>query len=99
MTKSAMVLLEKLSPTSTGSRSRKAASTMPPNAWASRARADADRGPGTARADIQATVLLGHVEPRDRHLRAVGRHPLWMDQRRAFRDLFPNALEGNEDDC
>ncbi len=41
--------------------------------------------------DIQAAVLLGHVEPRDRHLREVGRHPLWTDQRRVFRRLFPNA--------
>ena len=38
--------------------------------------------------DIQAAVLLGKVEPRDRHLRAIGRHPLWSDQRRAFRVLF-----------
>ena len=41
--------------------------------------------------DIQAAVLLGHVEPRDRHLREVGRHPLWTDQRRVFHQLFPNA--------
>src|SRR5262245_50795999 len=41
--------------------------------------------------DIQAAVLLGRCEPRDRHLRAVGRHPLWTDQRRAFRVLFPNV--------
>ena len=48
--------------------------------------------------DIQTAVLLGRCEPRDRHLRAVGRHPLWTDQRRAFRVLFPNVLEDNEDD-
>ena len=41
--------------------------------------------------DIQAAVLLGHVEPRDRHLREVGRHPLWTDQRRVFDQLFPNV--------
>ena len=39
--------------------------------------------------DIQAVVLLGHVDPRDRHLREVGRHPLWSDQRRVFEQLFP----------
>ncbi len=43
--------------------------------------------------DIQAAVLLGHVEPRDRHLREVGRHPLWTDQRRTFLKLFPNSLQ------
>ncbi len=48
--------------------------------------------------DIQAAVLLGQVEPRDRHLREVGRHPLWKDQRRTFLSLFPNALEGIPDD-
>lgn len=49
--------------------------------------------------DIQAVVLLGKVEPRDRHLRAIGRHPLWNDQRRAFRVLFPNVpLEDINDD-
>lgn len=41
--------------------------------------------------DIQAAVLLGFVQPRDRHLRAVGRHALWKDQRRAFASLFPNV--------
>ncbi len=41
--------------------------------------------------DIQAAVLLGLVEPRDRHLRAVGRHALWTDQRRVFACLFPNV--------
>ncbi len=41
--------------------------------------------------DIQSTVLLGHVEPRDRHLREVGRHSLWTDQRRVFHQLFPDA--------
>ena len=41
--------------------------------------------------DIQASVLLGHVEPRDRHLRAVGWHRCWTDQRRAFASLFPNV--------
>src|SRR5689334_22118739 len=40
---------------------------------------------------IQAVVLLGHVEPRDRHLHAVGRHMLWTDQLHAFRVLFPNV--------
>lgn len=43
--------------------------------------------------DIQAAVLLGFVQPRDRHLRAVGRHALWKDQRRAFASLFPKVLE------
>ena len=48
--------------------------------------------------DIQAAVLLGHVEPRDRHLRTVGRHPLWTDQRRAFLKLFPHVkLETSND--
>ena len=47
--------------------------------------------------DIQTAVLLGRCEPRDRHLRAVGRHALWTDQRRAFASLFPTALEGNYD--
>ena len=42
---------------------------------------------------IQTAVLLGHCEPRDRHLLAVGRHALWVDQRRAFRLLFPNVLK------
>ncbi len=42
--------------------------------------------------DIQAAVLLGHVEPRDRHLREVGRHTLWSDQRRVFQQLFPSAM-------
>ncbi len=41
--------------------------------------------------DIQAAVLLGHVEPRDRHLREVGRHPLWTDQRRVFHELLSHA--------
>jgi len=46
---------------------------------------------------IQAAVLLGRCEPRDRHLREVGRHPLWTDQRRAFLSLFPNInLETND---
>ena len=48
--------------------------------------------------DIQAAVLLGKVEPRDRHLRAIVRHPLWNDQRRAFRVLFPNVLEDDTHD-
>ena len=48
--------------------------------------------------DLQTAVLLGRCEPRDRHLRAVGKHPLWTDQRRVFRVLFPNVLEDNEDD-
>ena len=43
--------------------------------------------------DVQAAVLLGKCEPRDRHLRAVGRHALWVDQRRAFSSLFPNVLK------
>ncbi len=42
--------------------------------------------------DIQAAVLLGHVEPRDRHLREVGRHPIWTDQRRVFHQLSPTAI-------
>jgi hypothetical protein len=45
--------------------------------------------------DIQAAVLLGKCEPRDRHLRAIGRHMLWTDQRSAFRVLFPEALAGD----
>ena len=40
--------------------------------------------------DIQASVLLGHVELRDSHLREIGRHLLWADQMRVFHDLFPN---------
>jgi ParB-like chromosome segregation protein Spo0J len=48
--------------------------------------------------DIQAAVLLGNVEPRDRHLREVGRHPLWPDQRRVFNQLFPNSLQEKTDD-
>jgi hypothetical protein len=48
--------------------------------------------------DIQAAVLLGHCEPRDRHLRAVGRHALWTDQRAAFHSLFPNVLLENQTD-
>ena len=43
--------------------------------------------------DVQAAVLLGHVEPRDRHLREVGRHALWTDQRRVFHQLFDAAGE------
>lgn len=50
--------------------------------------------------EILAAVLLGRCTPNERQLRAVGRHPLWNDQRRAFRLLFPNALEGHNDrDC
>lgn len=48
--------------------------------------------------DIQAAVLLGQCEPRDRHLRSVGRHALWVDQRRAFRELFPNVLQEDTPD-
>lgn len=48
--------------------------------------------------DIQAAVLLGRCEPRDRHLRAVGRHALWTNQRRAFRSLFPDVLEDEPHD-
>ena len=48
--------------------------------------------------DLQSAVLLGHVEPRDRHLREVGRHALWTDQRRAFRTLFPNVPEDEPHD-
>ncbi len=48
--------------------------------------------------DIQAAVLLGHCEPRDRHLREVGRHPLWTDQRRTFLALFPQARLENLDE-
>ena len=44
--------------------------------------------------DIQAAVLHGRCEPRDRHLREVGRHPLWTDQRRAFLALFPHVTLG-----
>lgn len=47
---------------------------------------------------IQTAVLLGHCEPRDRHLQAVGRHALWVDQRRAFRELFPNVLQEDTTD-
>ena len=47
--------------------------------------------------DIQAAILRGDVEPRDRHLREVGRHPLWRDQRRTFHRLFPNILEDEHD--
>ena len=43
-------------------------------------------------------VLLGHVEPRDRHLREVGRHALWANQRQAFDKLFPEALEESDHD-
>ncbi len=42
---------------------------------------------------IQTAILLGRVEPRDRHLRAVGRHALWVDQRQAFSSLFPYVLK------
>ena len=49
--------------------------------------------------DIQAAVLLGHVEPRDRHLREVVRHPLWTDQRRVFHQLFPNVPKETDHDC
>lgn len=45
--------------------------------------------------DIQEAVLLGCCEPRDRHLREVGRHPLWTDQRRAFLALFPHVTLGD----
>ena len=41
--------------------------------------------------DIQAAVVLGHCEPRDRHLHEVGRHALWENQRRVFHELFPNV--------
>lgn len=47
--------------------------------------------------DIQAAVLLGQVEPRDRHLREVGRQPLWSDQRRVFHQLFPDVQENRHD--
>ncbi len=47
---------------------------------------------------IQTAVLLGQCEPRDRHLRAVGRRALWVDQRRAFRELFPNVLQEDTTD-
>ena len=40
--------------------------------------------------DIQAAVLLGHVEPRDCYLREVGWQPLWTDQSRVFHQLFPD---------
>ena len=45
--------------------------------------------------DIQAAVLLGEVEPADRHLQAVGRHALWANQRRAFHSLFPTVTLGD----
>ena len=49
--------------------------------------------------DIQAAVLLGKCEPRDRHLREVGRHLLWTDQRRTFHALFPDVqLETTDGD-
>ncbi|MFQ5473306.1 MAG: hypothetical protein ACE5FA_10540, partial [Dehalococcoidia bacterium] len=48
--------------------------------------------------DIQAAVLLGQVEPRDRQLREVGRHPLWTDERRVFSQLFPNATKETDHD-
>ena len=49
--------------------------------------------------DIQLAVLTGRCEPRDRHLREVGRHPLWADQRRVFLSLFPHVqLETNDGD-
>jgi len=48
---------------------------------------------------IQMAVLTGKCEPRDRHLRAVGRHALWKDQRRAFSSLFPTVpLEDTPND-
>jgi ParB-like chromosome segregation protein Spo0J len=48
--------------------------------------------------DIQEAVLQGRCEPRDRHLREVGRHPLWTDQRRAFLAMFPHVtLESQHD--
>ena len=46
--------------------------------------------------DVQEAVLLGHVEPRDRHLRAVGRHPLWTVQMQAFHVLFPTKSDPHE---
>ena len=46
---------------------------------------------------IQTAVLLGKVEPRDRHLQAVGRHPLWTDQVRVFRELFPSVTMETEE--
>ena len=49
--------------------------------------------------DVQAAVLLGHVEPRDRHLREAGRHSLWVDKRRVFHRLFPHAPKKNDHDC
>lgn len=48
--------------------------------------------------DIQEAVLSGRCEPRDRHLRAVGRHLLWTDQRRVFATLFPNVTLGDDHD-
>ena len=44
----------------------------------------------------QAAVLIGDVEPSDHHLREIGRHPLWADQRRVFHDLFPNCPKEND---
>ena len=45
--------------------------------------------------DIQAAVLLWHVEPRDRHLREVGRHPLWTDQRPGLPQAVPQLSTGD----
>jgi hypothetical protein len=45
--------------------------------------------------DIQAAVLLGQVDARDRHLQAVGMHALWTNQRVAFLSLFPHVRLGD----
>ena len=39
---------------------------------------------------VQEFVLLGHAVPSDRQLREVETHPLWTDQLRAFREMFPD---------
>lgn len=48
--------------------------------------------------DIQEAVLTGACEPRDRHLRAVGRHLLWKAQRQVFAQLFPHVPLGVDHD-
>lgn len=48
--------------------------------------------------DIQEAVLDGRCEPRDRHLREVGKHLLWTDQRRVFATLFPHVVLGDQHD-
>ena len=38
--------------------------------------------------DIQTAVLLGHVEPSSHHLREIGRHRLWDDQKRIYQQVL-----------